>query len=132
MPAEAAPPAVREFALVLGSNHRRARNLRLAARRIGERFEVTACTPALRTRDGDGTRYLNGAMRIRSTLPLPALRESLRAIEGEAGRTRGDARVALDIDIVASRDAAGRTEVHKPGDLQRDYVHILLARIGFP
>jgi 2-amino-4-hydroxy-6-hydroxymethyldihydropteridine diphosphokinase len=132
MPAEATPPAEREFALVLGSNHRRAHNLRLAARRIGERFEVTACTPALRTRDGEGTRYLNGAVRIRSTLPLPALRATLRAIEGEAGRTRGDASVALDIDIVASRDAAGRTEVHKAEDLQRDYVRTLLARIGFP
>lgn len=131
MPAEAAPPAAREFALVLGSNHRRAHGLRLAARRIGERFEIVCCAPALRTRDGAGARYLNAALRIRSPLPPPALREALRAIEDEAGRVRGAARVALDIDLVASREPGGEIVVHKPQDLRRGYVRTLLAQIGF-
>lgn len=130
MPAEVAPSA-REFALVLGSNHRRAQGLRLAARRIGACCEVLACTPPLRTRDGGGARYLNGAMRIRCALPMPVLRDALRAIEDEAGRVRGAARVALDIDIVASRDLEGKIALHKPEDLQRGYVRTLLAKIGF-
>ena len=120
-----------EHALVMGSNRRRAANLRLAGQRLREHFQVLACAPARRTRDGDGARYLNAAVAIRSTLPASALRAVLHAIEDEAGRVRGQAAVTLDIDLVASRDAQGRVQVHKPDDLQRDYVRALLARIGF-
>ena len=120
-----------DYALVLGSNRARARHLRLAARRIDQAFQVIACTPAMRTRDAGGAHFLNAAIRIRSALPLQALRNMLRDIEDEAGRTRGAQEVALDIDIVASRDHAGATRTHKPDDLQRDYVRTLLARIGF-
>lgn len=126
------PGVAAEHALVLGSNQQRAHNLRLAARRLGERFAVVACTPALRTRDADGVRYLNAAVRIRSELPSQALREALRAIEDEAGRVRGSATVALDIDLVASRTVDGSVVVHKPEELRRDYARELLARIGFP
>lgn len=125
-------PAVAEHALLLGSNHRPARGLRLAARRLSERFEVVACAPAMRTRDTGGGRYLNAALRVRSDLPADALRDALHAIEDEAGRVRGDARVALDIDLVASLDADGALRVHKAGDLRRDFVRILLGRAGFP
>lgn len=120
-----------EHALVLGSNHRPARALRLAARRIAERFEVVACAPAIRTRDTGGGRYLNAALCVRSGLPADALRDALHAIEDEAGRVRGDPRVALDIDLVASRGVDGQLRVHKLADLQRDFVRTLLARIGF-
>jgi 7,8-dihydro-6-hydroxymethylpterin-pyrophosphokinase len=116
-----------EHALVLGSNHRPARALRLAARRIAERFEVVACAPAIRTRDTGGGRYLNAALCVRSGLPADAL----HSIEDEAGRVRGDPRVALDIDLVASRGVDGQLRVHKLADLQRDFVRTLLARIGF-
>jgi 2-amino-4-hydroxy-6-hydroxymethyldihydropteridine diphosphokinase len=120
-----------EHALVIGSNRRRAANLRLARQRLHEQFEVLACAPARRTRDGDGARYLNAAVRVRSPLPPSALRGILHAIENEAGRARGDDVVSLDIDLVVSRDARGWVEVHKPDDLQRDYVRELLAQIGF-
>jgi len=120
-----------EHALVLGSNRRRAGNLRLARQRLHEHFEVLDCAPPRRTRDGDGARYLNAAVRIRSTLPPSALRGILHAIEDESGRARGDAVVTLDIDLVASRDARGGRQVHKPDDLQRDYVRQLLTQIGF-
>ena len=129
--ASGAETGAAEYALVIGSNRRRAANLRLARQRLHERFEVLDCAPALRTRDGDGARYLNAAVAIRSTLPASALRAVLHAIEDETGRTRGQAAVTLDIDLVASRDAQGRVQVHKPDDLQRDYVRALLARIGF-
>ena len=120
-----------EHALVIGSNRRRAANLRHARRRLQEHFEVMDCAPARRTRDGDGARYLNAAVRVRSALPPTALRTILHAIEDETGRARGDAAVTLDIDLVASRDAQGRVQAHKPDDLQRDYVRELLAQIGF-
>nr|WP_277929887.1 2-amino-4-hydroxy-6-hydroxymethyldihydropteridine diphosphokinase [Lysobacter sp. M15] len=117
--------------MVIGSNRRRAANMRHARRRLQEHFEVLDCARARRTRDGDGARYLNAAVRVRSTLPPSALRTILHAIEDETGRTRGDAAVTLDIDLVASRDAQGRVQTHKPDDLQRDYVRELLAQIGF-
>ena len=122
---------VAEHALLLGSNHRPARALRLAARRIAERFDVVACAPAMRTRDTGGGRYLNAAVCVRSDLPAPALRQVLHAIEDEAGRVRGAARVALDIDLVASRDVDGALRIHKRADLVRDFVQALLAEIGF-
>lgn len=120
-----------DYALVLGSNRSPARHLRFAIRRIAAEYDVIACTPALRTRDADGGRFLNAAVRIRCAQSLEALRQALHAIEGEAGRVRGGKAVALDIDIVASVDAAGMTHVHKPDDLRRDYVRTLLGRIGF-
>lgn len=135
MPAGSGRPAAggaAEHALLLGSNHHPARGLRLAALRISERFDVVTCAAPMRTRDTGGGRYLNAALRVRSELSADALRDVLHAIEDEAGRVRGDARVALDIDLVASRDADGALCVHKAADLQRDFVRTLLARIGFP
>ena len=129
--ANGADTGAAEYALVIGSNRRRAANLRLARQRLQQHFGTLACAPARRTRDGDGARYLNAAVGIRSTLPASALRAVLHAIEDEAGRVRGQAAVTLDIDLVASRDAQGRVQVHKPDDLQRDYVRALLAQIGF-
>lgn len=125
------PGAVAEHALVLGSNDRPARALRLGARRIAEQLDVVACTPALRTRDSGGGRYLNAALCVRSSLSADALRALFHAIEEEAGRVRGQARVALDIDLVASRDADGGLRIHKRADLERDFVRELLAGIGF-
>lgn len=129
---ERAADETAEHALLLGSNHRPARALRLAVRRISERFDVIACAPAIRTRDTGGGRYLNAAVCVRSDLPAAALREVLHGIEDEAGRVRGQARVALDIDLIASRDADGTLRIHKRADLERDFVRTLLARIGFP
>lgn len=132
-PPERGPPGegAVDYALVLGSNAAPARGLRLAGRRIAERFDVIACTPAMRTRDEAGGRYLNAAMRIRTALAFDALRAALHAIEDEAGRVRGSARVALDIDIVAAQDARGALLVFKPGDVARGFVRALLARVGF-
>lgn len=119
-----------DYALVLGSNRDRARHFRLAARRIDAAFAILACTPALRTRDAEGRRYLNAAIRIRSGLSLQALRDALRAIEDETNRIRGGSEVTLDIDIVASLGAGGAWHAHKADDLQRAYVRTLLQGIG--
>ena len=120
-----------QHALLLGSNHHPARALRLALQRLSDQFDIVACAPAMRTRDAGGARYLNAALCVRSALPADALRELLHGIEGEAGRVRGDVRVALDIDLVASRGSDGAVQVHKPADLQREFVRVLLGKIGF-
>lgn len=120
-----------EYALVLGSNLRPARHLRLALQRILDGHEVLACAGPLRTRDAGGGRFLNAALRVRTREDVETLRAALHAIEDATGRVRGADRVSLDIDIVASRDADGPVRAHKPGDLERGYVRELLARIGF-
>lgn len=121
----------REYFLVLGSNRAPARHLRLACVRLRQAFDVRAHAPALRTRAEDGTRYVNAAVRIASSLEPDALRAALHAIEDDAGRMRGSDAVTLDIDLVASRDGEGAVTLHKPDDLRRGYVRALLARIGF-
>jgi len=120
-----------EYALVLGSNLRPARHLRFALRRIIDGREVLACAGPLRTRDAGGGRFLNAALHVRTREDAGALRAALHAIEDAAERVRGSGRVSLDIDIIASRDAEGQMQVHKPGDMERGYVRELLARIGF-
>jgi len=120
-----------EYALVLGSNQRPARHLRLALQRILDGREVLACAGPLRTRDAGGGRFLNAALHVRTREDIGTLRAALHAIEDAAGRMRGSPQVSLDIDVVASRDAEGQVQVHKPGDLERGYVRELLARIGF-
>ena len=122
--------SVVEYVLILGSNRLRARHLRLASRRIAERFEVVACAPARRTRDAGGSRYLNAGMRIRSTLDPGALREALRSVEDEAGRDRAGPVCALDIDAVLRIDAAGQRDALKPDDLERAYVRDLLREVA--
>ncbi len=119
----------RDYVLVLGSNHAPARHLRLAAARLRERFEIAACAPAIRTRDAEGTRYLNAALRIQSDLAPEALRDALREIESEAGRVRGAAAVTLDIDLVAAIDGDGKLQALKQDDLRRSYVRALLDRL---
>lgn len=118
----------REYLLVLGSNHHRAKMLRLAYRRLDAEFELLACSRALRTRDGGGARYLNAALRIATeTESAPeALKQRLRAIEDEAGRVRGGGVCVLDIDLLAACRGRRIEYVYKPDDLERDYVRMLL------
>jgi 7,8-dihydro-6-hydroxymethylpterin-pyrophosphokinase len=120
-----------EYLLLLGSNHRRAFGLRLAVRRLSERFDVLACSGTRRTRDGDGPRYLNAAMRISTygEWSIDDLRQQLRSIEAEAGRVRGDARCALDIDLAAKCRGHTLIEVYKAEDLRRDYILPLLSAL---
>lgn len=119
-----------EYFLVLGSNHRPARHLRLACARLHAMFGIAACAPAVRTRSEDGVRYVNAAVLLRSALEPCALRDAVHAIEAEAGRTRGGNVVTLDIDVVAGRVPGGAWQVHKPDDFQRHYVQELLARLS--
>lgn len=120
-----------QYLLLLGSNYRRARGLRLAARRLAEAFVIRAHTAALRTRDASGkARYLNAAVVIESDAPQAAVREQLRAIEAAAGRDRHAGVCALDIDLVARLENGCIAEAIKPADLAAAYTRPLLAQLG--
>lgn len=119
------------YLLILGSNHRRAHALRLAARRIGEKFTIVGSAGPSRTRDAAAdTRYLNAASIIESPLPVEQLREAMKAIEREAGRERAAHVCVLDIDVVARIQDARIADVYKPGDLQAAYAVPLLRELG--
>ncbi len=120
-----------EYLLLLGSNHRRAIGLRLALRRLTERFDVLACSGVRRTRDGDGPRYLNAALRVEVPVEFgfDDLRSELRSIEAQAGRVRSGDVCALDIDLVARCSDRTLIEVYKPDDLRREYVLPLLRAV---
>lgn len=121
-----------EYLLLLGSNHRRAIGFRLALRRLSERFEVLTCSGTRRTPDGDGPRYLNAALRIGvdAEWDIVRLRQALRSIEAEAGRVRGGAVCALDIDLAAKCRGQALIEIYKPDDLRRDYIQPLLQSLA--
>jgi 7,8-dihydro-6-hydroxymethylpterin-pyrophosphokinase len=121
-----------EYLLLLGSNHRRAAGLRFALRRLSGDFDIVACTGAQRTRDGDGSRYLNAAVLIgvAGDCGSDALRQRLRAIEAEAGRVRGGDVCALDIDLVAKCRGRALVDIYKPNDLRRSYAIPLLYALG--
>lgn len=121
-----------DYLLLLGSNHRRAVGLRLGLRRLSERFEVLACSGTRRTPDGNGPHYLNAALRIAvgTEWDIAQLRQTLRAIEAEAGRVRGGPICALDIDLAAKCRRQTLIEIYKPEDLRRDYIRPLLRSLG--
>jgi 7,8-dihydro-6-hydroxymethylpterin-pyrophosphokinase len=117
-----------DYLLLLGSNHRRAIGFRLALRRLSEQFELLACSGIRRTLDGAGPHYLNAALRVGvgADWDVARLRQALRMIEAEAGRVRGGAVCALDIDLAAKYDGQALAEIYKPDDLRRDYIQPLL------
>ncbi|TXH75158.1 MAG: hypothetical protein E6Q88_03735 [Lysobacteraceae bacterium] len=117
-----------EYLLVLGSNHHRAKMLRLAYRRLDAAFELRACSRVARTRDPGGARYLNVALRIAADARVTpdALKQQLRSIEDEAGRVRGSGECVLDIDLLASCRGSRILALYKPDDLRREYVRQLL------
>lgn len=119
------------YLLILGSNFRRAQALRLAARRLGENVTIVAAAGPSRTRDAKaGSRYLNAAVVIESTLAFDQLRAAMKAIEREAGRESAASVCALDIDVVARLAGGQVAEVYKPADLQAGYAAPLLRALG--
>lgn len=114
--------------LILGSNQQRAPALRFALSELRRHCGLLQYAPARRT--GGRPAYLNAGLLIESGASPIELRTLLRAIETDAGRVRGRSLCRLDIDLVASQDGEGAVQVHKPGDLARDYVRALLGVIG--
>jgi 2-amino-4-hydroxy-6-hydroxymethyldihydropteridine diphosphokinase len=97
-----------EHLVAVGSNVRPEANVPAALDHLAARFEVVAVSPrydvAAVGRAGLPA-FVNLAVRLRSDLPPPALRVSLRRIEEACGRRRSADRFAprpIDLDLVLS------------------------------
>ena len=116
--------------LSLGSNLDRERNIRFAMERIAAAFGEIAVSPIYESTSVgfDGPPFLNLVIGFHSDLPMLAIRDRLREIEGEAGRIRGrkafDNRL-LDIDILLYGDADLRPEHNIPRDEIDKYAFVL-------
>ncbi|MBS7458050.1 2-amino-4-hydroxy-6-hydroxymethyldihydropteridine diphosphokinase [Coralloluteibacterium stylophorae] len=95
--------------LLLGSNLDTSATVEVALARLGELGAVRALSPVrrMRARSGTGPDYFNVLATLASALDEAVLEPRLKAIEADLGRERGAARVAIDIDVLASRRAAG-------------------------
>lgn len=120
-----------EYALLLGSNHRRAASFRLALAHLAKHGKMLKCSGVTRTHATSGARYMNAALLVESTLDFDAFKAITRDIEAQAGRERGrtDGRCVLDIDIVWSVAKGVRT-VHKPEELTKPYAFNVLSALA--
>jgi 2-amino-4-hydroxy-6-hydroxymethyldihydropteridine diphosphokinase len=102
-----------------GSNADPVRSLRRAVVELERRFGAVRCSSVYRSRavGRPAADYLNLALTLSTELGIEAVRESLRAVEALAGRSRLDPAVcALDLDLLlygARVDAARR--LPRPG-----------------
>ncbi len=96
----------RAYLLSLGSNVEPARWVPIALSLLKVRFAVDAVSPAYdvgAVGDASQPRYVNLAVRLRTDLPLRALRAACRHVEMCCARVRGADRLAprtLDLDVV--------------------------------
>ena len=112
-----------EYLLSLGSNVERRRSVDLGLALIARRFAVVAVSrryDVAAVGVPDRPYFLNAAIRLRTDLPLRALREACRRIEEACGRRRGADRFAprtLDLDVVFADPGVPGTEVLPHPDL---------------
>jgi len=105
-----------EALLAIGSNVEADVHVPEALALLRGRFEVRAVSRAVRSAavgvDTPQPPFVNLAVRIRTDLPYPALREVCRRIEEACGRTRTSDRFAprtMDIDLVHGNAALARS-----------------------
>jgi 2-amino-4-hydroxy-6-hydroxymethyldihydropteridine diphosphokinase len=117
------------FLVAVGSNVEPERWVGEALARLRARFDVVAVSPLYDVPAlGGGVLpdFVNLAVRLRSDLPPPALRTSLRHIEEQCGRRRSADRHAprtIDLDLVlAAPDVPCRAGLPHPDLLARPYV----------
>ncbi|KAF1699195.1 2-amino-4-hydroxy-6-hydroxymethyldihydropteridine diphosphokinase [Pseudoxanthomonas jiangsuensis] len=127
---ESASAAAVTVLLSLGSNIEPERYLRTALDELVSAFGPLRVSPAYRTPavGFDGAPFLNNAVALRTTLPLPALEDWLHALEDRHGRDRGGPRLAdrtLDVDVVFYGDGilreGGRVRIPRP-ELEHAFV----------
>lgn len=120
-----------EYALLLGSNHQRAKAFRVALVGLVKHGDVVVCSGVTRTRSTSGSRYMNAALLLRCDLGFDAFKAITRNIEAQAGRERGrtDDRCVLDIDIVWSVVSDERV-IHKPEELTKPYAVNVLGALA--
>ncbi|MDE2271275.1 MAG: 2-amino-4-hydroxy-6-hydroxymethyldihydropteridine diphosphokinase [Xanthomonadaceae bacterium] len=98
----------RRWLLLLGSNLAEPQRMHDALAALAALGAVVAATPILRLpARGDATRgYYNALATLESGLDREALRARLKQIEHGLGRRRdGSGEVAIDIDLLATREA---------------------------
>lgn len=112
----------RRALLLLGSNLERERNLPLALRSVGRRFEVEARSAVCESEpvDAPGTpRFHNQAILIRCELRPDELQSWIRGVEARLGRRRGadpNAPRTIDIDVLLWIDDDDRVLAEPPPD----------------
>jgi 2-amino-4-hydroxy-6-hydroxymethyldihydropteridine diphosphokinase len=100
---------VASWLLLLGSNldsDARVHAALAALRKLGPAACVTAVRRLPAHGDAGAPDYHNVLATLESALDRTTLVANLKRIERELGRERGSGRVAIDIDLLASRDGA--------------------------
>lgn len=120
-----------KYFLIIGSNWRPARHLRMALLCIQELVPIERQSRIWRTRGEDSSRYLNVGVMVHAEANYDTLHALLRDIEMRAGRLRGHGICSLDVDIVVAVGDSGEVEVFKPFDLSKRYVRKILDELGF-
>lgn len=118
----AIPPTAFRWMIALGSNlGEGVANLQRARRALSAYGTVIAASPIYETApmyDEDQPRFYNAVLELQSAWDGPALLEHMQKIELEYGRTRSSARRygprAIDLDIVAGRNAMGEVTLDHP------------------
>lgn len=95
--------------LGIGSNRHAPKNIRLAIREIGERFELQQVSPVYSNQavGFDGAEFLNAVARVRTDLSAVDVCAELEEIHDLAGRQRSEHRFSdrsLDIDLLLYDD----------------------------
>lgn len=108
-------PQQRRCWISLGSNEHRESALRAGVAALGRQFGRLILSPVYESdAEGfDGDPFLNLVAGIETGLTVGELRNCLRAIEADNGRTRGGARFAprpLDLDLLTWGDAVGEVD----------------------
>ena len=136
-----AEPAATTVFVTLGSNIEPRANLERAVSRLRRELDLEAVSGIWQSEPhgAPGTpRFLNAAVRLRTSLTPAALRRLLRRIEADLGRRRDGGRNAprtIDLDIalfgsLVVDDAAAGLRIPDPEILERAYLALPLAEVG--
>lgn len=114
--------------LVLGSDAATAAPIEAALAALSQLGPVACLTPVRRMRDdaGSGRYFMNLLARGDSPLGREPLRERLRDIERDVGRSRRASDIPIDIDLLATGgDGSWRLDAHAAGKREHRKAHVL-------
>ena len=114
--------------LVLGSDAGSEAPIDATLAALRELGQVQALTPSRRSRDDDGTGrwFTNRLVRLDSALARDELRDRLREVERQVGRSDAGGEVLIDIDLLAGGDAnAWHLDPHAAGKGEHQRPHVV-------
>lgn len=119
-----------KFMICIGSNADKSANIGKACRLLEERLPAVVFTEPLESAPygGKGSSYLNALAVGTTMMEISALEAELKAIEKMLGRTPADklsGRVPIDLDLMLFDGVR-----YHQADWERDYVRLLLAKLG--